>query len=484
MRGSPVTSTPIPLDTLREQIARAVAAAKAYDVPAACVRLAIQQTIEEGDEQEAYSSKRLYVRHRILSWDAEALLDLAARVLREYPSDDLADTVSEMTVHAEHRVGALVRRDVLKALNPLASLFGELPLIDSLSEVFGVSVIQDDSAGLGGLLGRTSLQGQIVQHCLRNEDWSHEELLTQCGALTCSQTRFFALLTKLLHPMTRRDAEQAGLATAIGEALKRDGFTVRQTGVESGYAVYGVVRASAGVAGVMKNLIFASIGEKPELVFRDALNNDVEIVKHADKVLVFDRPLPNSGLLLWKDLRDWYGELQSISDTGSAKDQLFRRLREAVLHARSAGEFAVFQGYYERYGGSLGDRLPALVPQVYLHYDPYTRRQRGDEQYLARQRMDFLLMLEQGVRVVIEIDGRHHYAVPDPGASDRFIANAQRYAEMVAEDRRLRLMGYEVYRFGGHEFLDVDLEQRKVGPRAQQCVAEFFDRLLARHSIL
>lgn len=75
-------------------------------------------------------------------------------------------------------------------------------------------------------------------------------------------------------------------------------------------------------------------------------------------------------------------------------------------------------------------------------------------------------MLEQGVRIVIEIDGRHHYAVQDGQTPDRYIASAQRYAEMVAEDRRLRLMGYEVYRFGGHEFVDVDLGQRKVGPRA------------------
>lgn len=470
----------VPLDTLREHIARAVAATKAYEIPDECVRLGIQQAVEDGDAQEAFNSKRLYVRHRILTWSEQALLDLATRVLREYPSDDLADTVSEMTVHAEHRISELVRRDVLKAMNHLASLFGELPLLDCLSEVFGVSVIRDDP---DGLLGRTSLYGQIVQHCLDNDDWSHEELLTRCGALTCSQTRFVDLLAKLLHPMTRRDAEQTELATAIGAALRRDGFTVRQTGVESGYAVYGVVRAQAGVAGAMKNLIFASIGEKPELVFRDAVNNDVEIIKHADKVLVFDRPLPSSGLLLWKDLRDWYAEMYGITDPGSAKDQLFRRLRQAVLGARSAGEFAVFQGYYERYGVSLGDRLPALIPQVYLHYDPYTKRQRGDEQFLARQRMDFLLMLEQGVRIVIEIDGRHHYAVQDASDPDRFIANSPRYADMVAEDRRLRLMGYEVYRFGGYEFMDVDLGQRKVGPHAQQCVTEFFDRLLTRHGV-
>jgi very-short-patch-repair endonuclease len=98
--------------------------------------------------------------------------------------------------------------------------------------------------------------------------------------------------------------------------------------------------------------------------------------------------------------------------------------------------------------------------------------------------MDFLLMLEQGVRIVIEIDGRHHYAVKDHRAPERYIANAQLYAEMATEDRRLRLMGYEVYRFGGYEFRDVVLgEKPQVGPEAQRRVAEFFDRLLARHGV-
>lgn len=162
---------------------------------------------------------------------------------------------------------------------------------------------------------------------------------------------------------------------------------------------------------------------------------------------------------------------------------LYRRLRQSVIGTNSPGEYALFHGYYKRFGKQLGDRLPALIPQVYLHYDPYTRRERGDEKFLARQRMDFLLMLEQGVRIVIEIDGRHHYAVQDQGAPARYIANAELYAEMASEDRRLRLMGYEVYRFGGYEFRDVDLGARKVGPEAQRRVAEFFDRLLARHGI-
>lgn len=469
-------------EEVREQIGRAIAASvKAYDVPKTSVRLGIQSRVEDADSQEAFGSKRLYIVRRLKGWDQAALLVLAARVLREHQAPELQDLVSELTLHAEYRVSAMVRRDVLKVLNRTDALFGELPVMDSLGEVFGASAIHDDP---GGLLGTMSLQRQIDQHFLRNPDWSNEALLTQCGALTCSQARFFTLLEKVLHPMTRRDAEQAELTTALSAALLRDGFTIRQTGVESGYAFYGVVRASTGVAGGMKNLIFASIGEKPELIFRDAINNDVEIVKHADKVLIFDRPLPSSGLLLWKDLRDWWTDCHGIDDPVIAKTQLYRRLLQAVRSSGSAGEFALFHGYYERFGSTLGDRLPALIPQIYLHYDPYTRRQRGDEQVLARQRMDLLLMLDRGVRVVIEVDGRHHYAIQDPTNPARYIAHPQRYAEMAGEDRRLKLTGYEIYRFGGAEFLDVDLDEGTVGPSAKQCATEFFDRLLSRHGVV
>jgi hypothetical protein len=45
---------------------------------------------------------------------------------------------------------------------------------------------------------------------------------------------------------------------------------------------------------------------------------------------------------------------------------------------------------------------------------------------------------------------------------------------MVAEDRRLRLAGYEVYRFGGAELSPDDLD-------APARVERFFDELLDRH---
>ena len=59
--------------------------------------------------------------------------------------------------------------------------------------------------------------------------------------------------------------------------------------------------------------------------------------------------------------------------------------------------------------------------------------------------MNFLLLLPHRRRVVLEIDGVQHYADREGRACP------ERYAEMVAADRELRLAGYEVYRFGGYE---------------------------------
>ena len=46
-----------------------------------------------------------------------------------------------------------------------------------------------------------------------------------------------------------------------------------------------------GVGTPAKNLIFTANGPKPELVLRDAVNNDIEIVRNAEYCLVYDQPI-------------------------------------------------------------------------------------------------------------------------------------------------------------------------------------------------
>ncbi|MGV9248900.1 hypothetical protein [Streptomyces sp. NPDC003710] len=108
--------------------------------------------------------------------------------------------------------------------------------------------------------------------------------------------------------------------------------------------------------------------------------------------------------------------------------------------------------------------------------DPFRARRSGKQTgALHRQRMDFLLLAPDRSRIVIEVDGVQHYGRPNPPDGSGHVTHTavpQLYAEMVAEDRRPRLAGYEIYRFGGWE-----LSQ----PHAWQLVQDFFTELLARH---
>jgi hypothetical protein len=302
-------------------------------------------------------------------------------------------------------------------------------------------------------------------------------LLEKCGALKCSQARFFGLIEKILDPIVRNAEEQTQIAETLNGLLKPDGFRVTVVKQISGRPVYGVERIASGVVGSAKNLIFASTGEKPELIFRDAINNDVEIRKHADKCLIYDRPLVSG--LKWVTMAAWWQQREGLPDLAAARKALGERLMRSVELTTSPGEYSIFRTYYEAFAQKLGDDLPALIPQVYLHYDPLTARQRGDEKVLERQRMDFLLLLDGNIRVVIEVDGKQHYAEGEK-------ASPRLYAALVAEDRRLRLAGYELYRFGASEFEDAILNDDRytVGPLTRKLVTDFFEKLFSRHGIV
>ncbi|NEA23127.1 hypothetical protein [Actinomadura bangladeshensis] len=231
---------------------------------------------------------------------------------------------------------------------------------------------------------------------------------------------------------------------------------------------------SSGVKSAFKNLIFAADGPKPELVLADAVSNTIEIVANERFCLVYDRPLEDNGLS-WADLVAWWADTRVSAGTNDrdAANELYFRLARALDVSRTEsnepGPETLMLQVYAKLLKEHGFQLPALVPQVYLHYDPYTRAQRKAEGPLARQRMDFLMLLRGRRRVVIEIDGIQHYAIEKK-------ASPKLYAEMVAEDRELYLAGYEVVRFGGDEFRSAD--------RARVTVREFFTRLLSVHGYL
>jgi very-short-patch-repair endonuclease len=245
----------------------------------------------------------------------------------------------------------------------------------------------------------------------------------------------------------------------LRDLCNRCGFEVDSNG-------HTVHLTKSGVGRQVKNLIFAADGPKPEIVLSDSISNDIEIVKNAKYCLIYDRPIQTHGLLL-RELIGWWREMRGndqVSEWESRNDLLLR-LRKSLA---SPPETLLFESYYRAFHRRLGNDMPALVPQVYLHYDPYTIRQLQGKKRLLRQRMDFLLLLSDRTRIVIEVDGKQHYADGDS-------AKPELYAEMVSEDRKLKLAGYQVYRFGGYELRP---------PQGDRIVEDFFSRLFERHEVI
>jgi hypothetical protein len=156
--------------------------------------------------------------------------------------------------------------------------------------------------------------------------------------------------------------------------------------------------------------------------------------------------------------------LSNGTATADASRQLGRRLQSSLA---SDAERNLFASYFRNFRAALGNALPAMIPQVYLHYDPAIVAHLRDRQSFPRQRMDFLFLLPHRARVVIEIDGQHHFSLENS-------PSLTVYAETMKADRDLRLLSYEVYRFAATEL---------VGPNTNSLVRSYFRRLFEKHRV-
>jgi very-short-patch-repair endonuclease len=260
-------------------------------------------------------------------------------------------------------------------------------------------------------------------------------------------------------------------ALNVGDGTKETLRNIcRKCGIEvdnNGYTLY-LTKQSTNES--IKNIIFASNHLKPEIILSDSLINQIQIVENAEFCLIYDRPIKGHGLL-WMELVDWwkyFANIKNLSDTEAGK-RLYKRLKESLKDNQI--EIFFFENYYQKLYPRFSKQLPALIPQVYLHYDPYTiqlLKKMSKNKRLKRQRMDFLLLLPRNQRIVIEIDGKQHYS------DNQGRANPNQYSEMVAEDRKLKLSGYEIYRFGGYELMQ---------DNASIVIEDFFLKLFSKYEI-
>ena len=369
------------------------------------------------------------------------------------------------------KIRETTRRLIIDELLMHGCVTGQMKVSDFVQRVYPKAMSMPTTDHRFGM--KTAID-DIYQHMDNNDDWELEYLFcTYLDLLHVDDNDFIYFLEQYTHPVIKRyriteELERIYFENecleAINKYLVSDGYKLIQSEKIADKIIYSVTNIASGVQGTIKNIIFAS-KYKPEIVLEDALNNDIKIVSNQDQCLVYDKNVPNSGIS-WTELQNWYDEKLFLLDQGI---DLKERLRDSL---DSVPEYLFYDTYIEIMERNQGV-VPALLPQVYLYYDPKLQKDRI-KKIFEHQRMDFLMIFSEAQRVVIEIDGVQHYADYVKG-NTRHYASVDKYAEMVSAQREMTLAGYDVYRFGGKELYDASV--------GKEIVKRFFEMLFEKYKI-
>lgn len=428
-------------------------------------------------ETDSSPSKARRVQVILAAQSDEELRRTAAAVLAAEPLEaEIRNKIQDVLwIDQGPQIWARTRRTLAAALD-LEDLIADNGRFEAMldrwwilgsSSPFGGSFSIDETSTLASFFGSASgtgnLRREIQQHVFTNHDWSTTRLFDELGAFDAVDRRFAGFVEDLVsHRVVPDEDAQRRIVAAMSPALREAGLQLQETGADSGYPVFKLIPTGA-TQRRPKNVIFGS-PDKPDLRVSDTVDSEIEIVD-ARNLLVYDDPIGLPGLR-WQDLQVWWQRKNPDLEAVEAKTALYQRLL-TCLPKNSPPQQRLFRLYHHIHGKQIPS-LPALLPEVWLHWDHKTVQERGVRALLG-QRMDFLLLAPNHQRIVLEVDGVTHYT------DDAGHPSPQRYGRNVRYDRELQLRGYSVYRFGGAELQDDN--------QAMPMLTQFFQAMFAKHGI-
>lgn len=204
-------------DDLREAIARVIATEKAYNVPALCVRLGL----DDGDESEAMISKARYASSRLAKLPADRLVSVARALLEETDDFGLRKAADRLAERDMPPVSDLTRRRLLGVFDD-SEISTEYDEIDFIERILPISSMRGDqeTRDIDDWNFR-SLKDDISQQMRRNDDWSNRDRLERLGLMQSSRAQLFRFLEASVHPTTVDEVTQKRRVERINKSPAR-----------------------------------------------------------------------------------------------------------------------------------------------------------------------------------------------------------------------------------------------------------------------
>ncbi|TPK10540.1 hypothetical protein FJ543_22525 [Mesorhizobium sp. B2-5-7] len=219
-------------------MAGAISDFSANEVPSLCSRLGLRT----GDRDESFKSKFKYAERRLFEKSAAELIPIAVRLLEEVDSYNLSEALAKLQETGQATVTELTRRRIM-------ALFDKRPYSTEFEEIDFIRRIWPTGRMLSvfeNVATEQTLDDDLFNAIVRNNDWNNRETLEAVGYLTCSQRQFFRFLEEVTSPLTQSREVQAELAAAVNEHLRHDGCQLIIIRRLSGSPVYEVRPAIVG----------------------------------------------------------------------------------------------------------------------------------------------------------------------------------------------------------------------------------------------
>lgn len=204
--------------------------------------MCISLGLEDGNESEAFNSKRSYALKRLSKLDSSKLITVGKSLSERMDYHPLDEVLHKLDGLNDIQITKLTRTRLLKLFDNV-SFTTEREDIDLIRDVWPIAQMHERNP-----YGHPrTMEEAIFQHTIRNGDWSNKQLLEELGFDDCSQTQVFKFLEAITHPLANEPQAQTQLVSSINEIIQHDGFKLIESGRISGTPYYTVQKINAAI---------------------------------------------------------------------------------------------------------------------------------------------------------------------------------------------------------------------------------------------
>ena len=230
------------LDCMKEQIVRLLHdSIKAYELPKVCCSLGLAN----GDEEEAYRSKNVYVRTRLKGKSKNEIIAILPKIKELTGCDLLPEErykyeISNVTKRDIARIlidGEIDQEDVFFETKTFIRWNGEISELEFIKRVCDTSIIPVRDSRC------KSFDEEYYRHRVQNDDWDDSFFFTddRLPYKNASTQEVIRILCEIFHPEVRNEnGNWRKIKELIGSLLEKDGFEFYECGSISGRSVYGI----------------------------------------------------------------------------------------------------------------------------------------------------------------------------------------------------------------------------------------------------